>query len=154
MNNSNNRCNMDNNGEKLESVRIAHLTMLQGVITRMGSNSFTLKALSATFGSGAIAVMATVDTPSFYYAIAAIVPVVLFWYMDARYLRYERAYRKLYDKVRNGDGVDPYSLDASPFMKGSKSTFRTALSWSVSFFYLAMIISFAILTFLIHEGSP
>ena len=41
-----------------ESIRIAHLTMLQGVITRMGANSFTLKALAATFGSAAVAVMA------------------------------------------------------------------------------------------------
>ena len=37
--------------------------MLQGVIARMGSNSFTLKALVATFGSAAIAVMATAQKP-------------------------------------------------------------------------------------------
>lgn len=54
-----------------ESIRIAHLTMLQGGIARMGANSFTLKALSATFGSAAIAVMATVEKSSLYYAIAA-----------------------------------------------------------------------------------
>ena len=78
-----------------ESIRIAHLTMLQGVITRMGANSFTLKALAATFGSAAVAVMATVGTPSPYYAVAAIVPMIIFWLMDAQYLRLERAYRKL-----------------------------------------------------------
>ncbi len=76
-----------------ESIRIAHLTMLQGVITRMGANSFTLKALAATFGSAAVAVMATAETPSPYYAVAAVVPMIIFWLMDAQYLRLERAYR-------------------------------------------------------------
>lgn len=70
-----------------ESIRIAHLTMLQGVMARMGSNSFALKALSATFGSAAIAIMATAQKPSPYYAVAAIVPILIFWLMDAQYLR-------------------------------------------------------------------
>lgn len=61
-----------------ESIRIAHLTMLQGVMARMGSNSFALKALSATFGSAAIAIMATAQKPSPYYAVAALVPILVF----------------------------------------------------------------------------
>ena len=70
-----------------ESIRIAHLTMLQGVITRMGANSFTLKALAVTFGSAAVVIMATVETPSPYCAVAAVVPMIIFWLMDAQYLR-------------------------------------------------------------------
>ena len=103
---------MSDTSEQSESIRIAHLTMLQGVISRMGANSFTLKALSATFGSAAIAVMATVDKPSLYYGAAALVPIIIFWLMDAQYLRYERAYRKLYDHVRKGEAIEAYTLDA------------------------------------------
>lgn len=136
-----------------ESIRIAHLTMLQGVITRMGANSFTLKALAATFGSAAVAVMATVETPSPYYAVAASVPMIIFWLMDAQYLRLERAYRKLYNHVRKGEEVDAYSLEATPFMKDTASVLRLAFSWSVSWFYVAIFLSLGAVALLIFCGE-
>ena len=49
-------------GNMMKAMRIAHPAMLQGVITRMGANPFTLKALAAAFGSAAVAVMATYGT--------------------------------------------------------------------------------------------
>lgn len=136
-----------------ESIRIAHLTMLQGVITRMGANSFTLKALAATFGSAAVAVMATVETPSPYYAVAAVVPMIIFWLMDAQYLRLERAYRRLYDHVRKGEEIEAYSLEATQFMKDSSSVLRLALSWSVSWFYVAIFLSLSAVASLIFCGA-
>lgn len=140
-------------GTESEAIKIAHLTMLQGVITRMGANSFTLKALSASFGSAGIAIMATVDKPSPFYAVAALIPILMFWLMDAQYLRYERGYRKLFDKVRRGDEVDTYSLDASPFLSDMEHVVKLALSWSVSMFYLAILIAFAIVALLISMGA-
>lgn len=143
---------MSSADDQSESIRIAHLTMLQGVITRMGSNSFTLKALAATFGSAAVAVMATVDEPSPYYAIAAIVPMLIFWMMDAQFLRLERAYRKLYERVRKGEEVEAYSLDALPFMENCAPTLRLAFSWSVSWFYFAIFLSLGLVALLIFKG--
>lgn len=135
-----------------ESIRIAHLTMLQGVVSRMGSNSFTLKALSATFGSAAVAVMASVDNPSPYYVVSAIVPILIFWLMDAQYLRYERAYRKLYEHVRQGEKIDAYSLNAEPFMTDIRSVIHLAISWSVSLFYVAILLSLGSVAYLILTG--
>lgn len=126
-----------------ESIKIAHLTMLQGIIGRMGENSFALKALSATFGSAAVAVMATATKPSPLYAVSAMVPIIIFWLMDAQYLRYERSYRRLYDKVRRGEEVEAYTLDAAPFMQEAGPVFRTAFTWSVSWFYVAILLSLA-----------
>ncbi|MEL6647816.1 MAG: hypothetical protein AAFQ05_08940 [Pseudomonadota bacterium] len=143
---------MSGNKDHDESIRIAHLTMLQGVITRMGANSFTLKALAATFGSAAVAVMATVETPSPYYAVAAVVPMIIFWLMDAQYLRLERAYRKLFDHVRRGEEIEAYSLEATPFMQDTSSVLRLALSWSVSWFYLAIFLSLGAVAALIFCG--
>lgn len=135
-----------------ESIRIAHLAMLQGVISRMGANSFTLKALAATFGSAAVAVMANVEKPSAYYAVAAVVPMVIFWLMDAQYLRLERAYRKLYDHVRKGQDVEAYSLEATPFLKDIAPVLRLAFSWSVSWFYVAIFLSLGAVAVLIFYG--
>lgn len=136
-----------------ESIRIAHLTMLQGVITRMGANSFTLKALAATFGSAAIAVIASSENLSPFYPFAAMIPIIIFWLMDAQYLRLERAYRSLFDHVRKGEKIDPYCLDAMPFMADISSVVRLALTWSVAWFYVAFFISFGIIGFLIICGG-
>jgi hypothetical protein len=126
--------------------------MLQGVIARMGANAFTLKALAATIGSGAVAVMATAVNPSSYYAIAAAVPMIIFWLLDAQYMRIEEAYRQLYDHVRKGEEIEVYSLEVTPFMKDTKSVLRMALSWSVSWFYIAILLSFGSIAFLIAKG--
>lgn len=136
-----------------ESVQIAHLTMLQGAISRMGANSFSLKALSATFGSAAVAVTASVDKPTLYYAIAAVVPILIFWLMDAQYVRYERGFRKLFDCVRKGEKIEPYSLDPVPFMQDIKPVFQVALSWSVCPFYGAILLSFGLVVSLILFGN-
>ena len=143
----------DNSDSESESIKIAHLTLIQGIITRMGSNSFTLKALSASFGSAAIAVMAAVDRPSISYAIAALIPILIFWLMDAQYLRYERAYRDLFDKVRKGEEVDAYDLNAAPFMGNFPAVLRIAATWSVSLFYIAILIGFGLVAILIFEGA-
>lgn len=140
---------MSDNSKPDESIRIAHLTMLQGVITRMGANSFTLKALAATFGSAAVAVMATVDEPSPYYAAAAIVPMTIFWLMDAQYLRLERAYRALYKHVREGKQIEAYSLEATSFLEQGPSKLSVLFSWSLSWFYVAILLSLGVVALLI-----
>lgn len=137
-----------------ESIRIAHLTMLQGVIARMGSNAFTLKTLSATFGSAAIAVIAAAQRPSPYYAVAAVIPIVIFWLMDAQYLRHERGYRSLFDRVRRGDKIDPYSLDADPFMSDVGPVLRLAFTWSVAWFYIVILLSLLVVGSLLIWGTP
>lgn len=136
-----------------ESVQIAHLTMLQTVISRMGANSFTLKALSATFGSAAIAVMASVQKPSIYYAVSAVIPIVIFWLMDAQYLRYEHGYRRLFDHVRKGEEIEAYDLNAEPFMSDLKPILRLAVSWSVGPFYIAILVGLGTVAMLIHGGA-
>jgi hypothetical protein len=144
---------MSNKEDYNESIRIAHLTMLQGVISRMGANSFALKALSATFGSATVAVMAGVDKPSPYYAIAAAIPMLIFWLLDAQYLRLERAYRQLFNCVRKGEEIEAYSLEAKPFLSDTGSVLGIALSWSVSWFYFAIFASLGFVAYLIFNGT-
>ncbi len=72
--------------------------------------------------------------------------------MDAQYLRLERAYRDLYDRVRCGEEVEAYSLNATPFMSESASTLRLAVSWSVGWFYVAILLSLGAIAFLIFKG--
>ena len=78
--------------------------------------------------------------------------MLIFWLMDAQYLRHECAYRRLYDHVRKGEEIEAYSLEAEPFMAETASVLRLAASWSVSWFYVAILVSLGSVTFLIFKG--
>ncbi len=130
--------------------------MIQGVITRMGANSFTLKTLSISFAGVFVAVITAADKPSFYYTIGAVIPIIMFWMMDAAYLRLERMYRHMYDVVRNDtdNNFEAYSMDASVFNDEVVKAWRLAFTWSVAWFYCAVLIGFIFISgLIIFEGT-
>lgn len=75
-----------------------HLDLIESVIQRMGSNSFALKGWAVTLIAGIFA-LSSKDADKMYFLIAYI-PVLVFWGLDAYYLRQERLYRALYEIVR------------------------------------------------------
>lgn len=81
---------------------------------------------------------------SWRIAAVGMLPVVVFWGLNAYYLRAERRYRSLYDRVRRHDaGVEPFSMDAS----GEKvdSTWDVAWSSTLRTFYCVIFVVGAIL---------
>ena len=99
--------------------KLAHLQMIQDVISRMGLNSFHLKGWSVTLVSALLA-LAAAKTQLRFVSIA-LLPVIAFWLLDGYFLRQERLFRKLYDHVR---AIQPGSIDFSM----DTSTFTVA-SW-------------------------
>ena len=83
-----------------EDVR-QHLSFIQGVITRMNTNSFSMKGWMVAIVSALCAVYASNSTAdaAYVYIIAAIIAAILFCFLDAYYLKMEKEYRKLYSKV-------------------------------------------------------
>ena len=79
-----------------------HLSIIQGVITRMNSNSFSMKGWMVAIVSALLAVYAasTEASCSYLYFIAALVADIIFCLLDAYYLKMEMQYRDLYDEVR------------------------------------------------------
>ncbi len=124
---------------ELDRARIAHLEMVQAVISRMAANSFALKALAVALTAGVLAFTGAAREPSPLIVFAALVPVAMFWVLDARYLRLERLFRRLYDAVREGDAM-PFAMDTSAYEGREQHTLRIAASWSVSWFYGAIAI--------------
>ena len=63
-------------------------------------------------------------------------PVVIFWVLDAYFLRQERLFRRLYDRVRGakGEPVD-FSMDTQPFEEVVDGTLRVALSHTLALFH-------------------
>ena len=97
---------------------IQHLNMIQGIITRMASNSFALKGWAVTLVAGIFA-LAVKDADKTYFLVAYL-PILVFWGLDSYYLLQERLYRALYDKVRL---LPEYNIDFS--MKASIAEFKS-----------------------------
>lgn len=134
------------NMDKHDEASIAHMSMIQGVVTRLETNSFTLKALAMTLAALVLAFTGTVKNPSWVYPLAGCFPVIVFWIMDAKYLRMGRLFRRLFNSVRKGNVDDPFSMDISPYLEEEQSVIRIAFSWSVCWFYLSIIVAFAIVS--------
>ena len=128
----------EENTTELSDQQIAHLGMIQGVINRMASNSFALKALSVTIAAAIIAITGTQQNAPASISYVGLFPIVVFWLMDAKYLRLERLYRKLYDHIRKGENFEMFSMNTMSFNKDVSSTLQIAISWSVIWFYLAV----------------
>ena len=128
---------------------VAHLQIVQAVISRMAANSFALKALAVSVTAGVLAIAGTAAHPSSRLVLLAFIPVVMFWILDTRYLRLERLYSSLYDGVRRGEVEDPFTMDSTRYTSSVESHGQIARSWSVAGFYgplLAVLI--ALLLFL------
>ena len=127
---------MSDNGKKREEV-IQHLQMIQGVIARMNSNSFLLKRWSIALTIALLVYIHANIGQINYIAIAVLnMPIIAFWLLDSVYLRQEKGYVALHDKVCKRDKTDFE-------MRGLKKKFNF---WSVAFskticsFYLIEIL--------------
>ncbi len=130
----------------LNEVSIAHMSMIQGIVTRLETNSFTLKVLAMTLASAVLAFTGAVKNPNWAYPLAGFFPVLVFWIMDAKYLRLGRLFRRLFDEVRLGKIEDSFTMNIKPYAKEEQSVIRIAFSWSVCWFYISIIIALAIVS--------
>jgi hypothetical protein len=127
------------------------IDLIQGVITRMANNSFLLKGWLITL----IAVMLALSKDSLvgqnatYLSLVAILPVLVFWYLDAFFLHRERCFRKLYEWVivhRETSDEFLYSLDYRRFKREVDGVFRTMFSSTLFPFYGLTIIGLTAIT--------
>ena len=101
----------------MEQERIQHLEFIQNIINRMNSNSFQIKEWMITIVSALLALYASSDNVT--YIFVAIVPTLLFWYLDAYYLQLERKFRGLYDDVKDPEKSIPFfSMDITNYKDG------------------------------------
>ncbi|HUA59015.1 MAG TPA: hypothetical protein VML19_09700 [Verrucomicrobiae bacterium] len=73
-----------------------HLEFVQQIIARMNGNSFQLKTWAVTLAAGLFALS---DKSNPWFVVIAVVPVVVFWGLDAYYLQLETRYRGLYEHL-------------------------------------------------------
>jgi hypothetical protein len=84
--------------------KMKHLDLIQGVITRMASNSFVLKGWSVTLATALFGFSAKESEPRL--ALLALLPILVFWGLDGYYLGLERRFRSLYDTAAQAAATD------------------------------------------------
>lgn len=118
--------------------RRAHLEMIQGVINRLGSNSFLLKGWSVLLVVGILAV-ASENSRAWQMAILAMLPALLFWFLDGYFLSLERRYRCLYDRVRTATEPADFDMDCAPLDVKGGTLGDGLVSFSILVFHGAIV---------------
>ena len=93
-----------------------HLQLVQGVVTRLATNSFLVKGWSLTVASALFGFGATRSEKPLV-GLGLFVAAV-FMMLDAYYLSLERAFRDLYDAIRQ-DRIELFSLDYTKTLVGT-----------------------------------
>ena len=123
--------------------KIYHLQMIQSIISRLSSNSFLIKGWSITVVSAMIALLAR--NVEKRYVLFSLLPIMMFWFLDATYLCNERRFKSLYNETRLLDEskID-FSMEVKRFKKDN-NWLGTFFSWSILLFYIAMILTVGII---------
>lgn len=126
--------------------RLKHLELIQGVVTRMGSNLFTLRGWMITLVVGLS--VAFLEVGRNELQIILVLVVLIFWIHDAYFLSLERSYRCLYDKVRKlTEGEIDFSMDISEFNKlRTTSIWYCMISSTLAYFYVPTLILIGIIS--------
>lgn len=126
--------------------RLAYLEMVQAVIARMATNSFRTKGWSVTLVTALFA-LAAVDDMNEFFVYVAYFPAVMFWVLDAYFLRQERLFRKLYDDVRAADESEiGFSMSTERFEKDVHGVWKVAWSFTLRLFHGALISAIVLVT--------
>jgi len=137
----------------VEPERLEHIKMIQAVVTRMAQNSFLLKGWSVTLSVGILSAAASAKEASF--ALLALLPAVVFWGLDAFYLRQERLFRALHDDVCGAFGNDPvtFSLQTGKVEPTVKSWYKTLFAKTIVWLHAPLIVSILLVAGLIHKAT-
>lgn len=137
----------------MEAERLEHLRMIQAIIGRMGQNSFLLKGWSVTLTVGILA--AATAGREVGFALLALLPALVFWGLDAFYLRQERLFRALHDDVCASFGKDPviFSLDTRKVQATVTSWWRTLFAKTVLGLHGPLVISIILITGIIQRAA-
>lgn len=123
---------------------LKYLDMVQAVVVRLSASSANFKNYCITLVTAIIGFGLT-DTNIDPLPLAAI-PIIAFGYLDARYLRLERAFRVLFNQLRDSDWtVRPsFDLDLKSEHFRRHPFIRAICTWTVLGFYGPLLIGVVI----------
>ncbi len=119
--------------EDLKEFMLKEIEIIQDTIRRMALNSFMLKGWTVTLVAVTLLLKGTK-----YQVFIAFIPLLVFWFLDAYFLRQERLYRRLYNWViQNRLRTDEFLFDMNVhrFKGEEQSRLRIMFSITLGWFY-------------------
>lgn len=131
----------------------SYLNILQGIITRMATNSANCKTWCISLVSAILVVIADKNKPN--YAWITLIPIILFFLLDSYYLAQERSFRAIYNNfiqaLHSGNATTDDLFVLVPMRGFSivQSLLSATLSFAVYPFYLTLVLTVIIARYLI-----
>ena len=135
----------------------SYLGILQNVISRMAAGSGSCKTWCITLVSAIVVVVATQGTPNCVWL--ALIPVLLFLFLDSYYLSLERTFRRTYNefirKLLAETAVSEDTFIVRPLSNWTEIAFpifKGLESFSVWSFYGMLVLVLVLARYLILTG--
>ncbi len=125
--------------KKFTDQEIKHLEMIQSAVNRFAANSFQMKGWMLTIVSALLGFFANSGNTKF--VLVAILPVLVFWGLDAYYLQQERKFRGIYNDVvtPNKDRkVELFEMPIKNYSDGKYSFWDVFTSQTMLLLYLSV----------------
>jgi hypothetical protein len=125
-----------------------HLNLLQAIITRMATNSSNCKNWCITLVSALLVFIA--DKGKTNFISIALIPILLFCFLDAYYLGQERAFRESYNTfvktMHSGEATqqDLFKIAPQRGFNIATYTLNSLTSFAIYPFYLSLLAMLAI----------
>lgn len=114
---------------------IKHLEMIQGVINRLGHDSFLVKGWSMVIVTAGIVLVSRTEVQSARVVLTFLIPVIGFWILDGYFLWQERLFRQVYDETRMQKTTE-FAMNARKYRSTPKCNWPAAvLSVTPTIFY-------------------
>ena len=131
--------------------KLKQLEMIQGIINRMGSNSFMLKSWAVVIVSALFALSAKDANGAFI--VVAFLPAIVLWGLDGYYLRQERLFRKLYSDVAAKQEVDiDFSMNTEPYQSIVANWWKVCFSRTILPFHGVIVVVVIVVILVVYRG--
>lgn len=133
-------CNIEKGLKEKQSMEdkaqvVKHLEMIQGVVNRLGHDSFLIKGWSMSILAAGIIFIARGEGQSRWVVLTFLIPVIGFWILDGYFLWQERLFRKVYDEIRKQETTE-FAMDMMKHKNKQKCKWKDSmLSVTLNIFY-------------------
>lgn len=134
-------------GNDFAEEELKFLEFLQNIIERNNTNSFQLKSMAVTIDAAILAIY--LDRNNELILLVSIIITLIFWFIDAKYLKQERQFREVYNSyVDDRTSIQLFKMPINKFADGECSYISSLFSITITPLYFGLIIIFIVLLFL------
>jgi histidine triad (HIT) family protein len=125
--------------DKAAELQVKQLEMVQAIVTRLANYGATLKNYCITLVTAVCGFAITLQRPA--VALLSLLPILIFALLDAQFLRVERRFRGLFDRVRQQEWGTLPTFDLSNKSAPHVGYLPALRSWSILLFYVPLLVA-------------